>query len=187
MPPRFTDGGRLDPDDAESRDSGPKSPAGAQQWTALGAPDMVPDAHDPKKYHKPFMLTTDLALIKDPLYRKISERFHKNPAQFDKAFAKAWYKLTHRDMGPHARLVGPEVKIGQLRRAAARGEMEAITAGSLLALLDVGKKKTDLNALAGLGYVPESASGRYSLDDGMTARSDAIAIAASPTTAPSNR
>ena len=91
-----------------------KSPAGAHQWTAQDAPEMIPDAHDPKKFHKPFMLTTDLSLIKDPIYRKISERFHKNPKEFDEAFAKAWYKLTHRDMGPHARLLGPEVPKPQI-------------------------------------------------------------------------
>ncbi|MFH1922349.1 MAG: catalase/peroxidase HPI, partial [Planctomycetota bacterium] len=91
-----------------------KSPAGAHQWIAKDAPEMIPDAHDKKKYHKPFMLTTDLALIKDPVYRKISERFHKKPKEFDKAFAKAWYKLTHRDLGPHVRLLGPEVAKPQL-------------------------------------------------------------------------
>lgn len=88
-----------------------KSPAGAQQWTPVdkSASDKVPDAHNPQKRHPPMMLTSDLALIKDPVYRKISERFHKNPAQFKEAFAKAWYKLTHRDMGPYARCLGPEV------------------------------------------------------------------------------
>jgi catalase-peroxidase len=88
-----------------------KSPAGAFQWTPVdkSASDKVPDAHDPQKRHPPMMLTSDLALIKDPIYRKISERFHKNPTQLKEAFAKAWYKLTHRDMGPYARCLGPEV------------------------------------------------------------------------------
>jgi len=88
-----------------------KSPAGAQQWTAkhgMGA-GSVPDAHDPSKRHAPAMLTTDLALRFDPAYEKISRRFHENPDQFADAFARAWYKLTHRDMGPVARYLGPLV------------------------------------------------------------------------------
>tara|TARA_B100000609_G_C17222877_1_gene441876 strand:- start:12459 stop:14792 length:2334 start_codon:yes stop_codon:yes gene_type:complete len=91
-----------------------RSPAGAKQWVAKKAPKIIPDAHRKGKYHHPFMLTTDLALVKDPIYRKISERFYKNPKTFDKAFAKAWYKLTHRDMGPHSRLVGPNVPKPQI-------------------------------------------------------------------------
>jgi catalase-peroxidase len=83
-----------------------KSPAGAWQWTPKNGPKSVPDAHDPNKKHAPFMLTTDLALKMDPIYRPISKRFHENPKEFDKAFARAWYKLTHRDMGPHSRLLG---------------------------------------------------------------------------------
>lgn len=91
-----------------------KSPAGAHQWTPKGETEqMVPDAHDPAKEHKPMMLTTDIALIKDPAYAKISKRFHENPEAFDKAFARAWYKLTHRDMGPRTRLVGPNVPPAQ--------------------------------------------------------------------------
>ncbi len=88
-----------------------KSPAGAQQWTPKGAAadGTVPDAHDPAKKHAPMMLTTDLALRFDPAYEKISRRFHENPDQFADAFAKAWFKLTHRDMGPIARYLGPEV------------------------------------------------------------------------------
>jgi catalase-peroxidase len=88
-----------------------KSPAGAQQWTPKNpeAVGFAPDAHDPSKRHPPMMLTTDLALRFDPIYEPISRRFHQNPAEFQKAFAEAWYKLTHRDMGPHARLLGPEV------------------------------------------------------------------------------
>jgi catalase-peroxidase len=91
-----------------------KSPAGAHQWTPKSAPSTVPDAHDPKKTHKPFMLTTDLSLRMDPAYAIISKRFHDSPKEFDAAFARAWYKLTHRDMGPHARLVGPEVPPPQI-------------------------------------------------------------------------
>ncbi|MGB3153193.1 MAG: catalase/peroxidase HPI, partial [Chitinophagaceae bacterium] len=88
-----------------------KSPAGAQQWKpkhGMGA-DSVPDAHDPSKRHAPIMLTTDLALRVDPAYEKISRRFLDNPDQFADAFARAWFKLTHRDMGPLARYLGPEV------------------------------------------------------------------------------
>lgn len=91
-----------------------KSPAGAHQWSPIGAPKTVPDAHDENKSHAPMMLTTDIALIKDPIYGPISKRFHENPEQFNEAFAKAWYKLTHRDMGPVARLLGPEVAEAQL-------------------------------------------------------------------------
>ncbi|MBL8750767.1 MAG: catalase/peroxidase HPI [Planctomycetes bacterium] len=91
-----------------------KSPAGAQQWKPKGDDGRnVPDAHDPAKKHQPMMLTTDLALITDPAYRKISERFHANPKEFEAAFARAWFKLTHRDMGPRARLLGPMVPATQ--------------------------------------------------------------------------
>ena len=88
-----------------------KSPAGANQWApknGAGA-GTVPDAHDPKKKHAPFMLTTDLSLKMDPIYAPISKRFHENPQEFADAFAKAWYKLTHRDMGPVTRYLGPLV------------------------------------------------------------------------------
>ena len=91
-----------------------KSPAGAYQWTPKDGPKSVPDAHVPGKMNKPMMFTTDIALIKDPVYLKISKRFHDNPAEFDEAFAKAWYKLTHRDMGPVSRLLGPDVPKPQL-------------------------------------------------------------------------
>ena len=86
-----------------------ESPAGAKQWrpTDRSADTLVPDAHDPDKRHAPVMFTSDLALKMDPIYREISERFHKNPDQFADAFARAWYKLTHRDMGPVARHLGP--------------------------------------------------------------------------------
>jgi catalase-peroxidase len=88
-----------------------KSPAGAHQWTPkdASAADTVPDAHDPSKRHAPMMLTTDLSLRMDPAYEKISKRFLKNPQEFADAFAKAWYKLTHRDMGPLSRYLGPLV------------------------------------------------------------------------------
>ncbi|HET6957537.1 MAG TPA: catalase/peroxidase HPI [Vicinamibacterales bacterium] len=85
-----------------------KSPAGANQWVAKGGAGAgtIPDAHDPSKRHAPTMLTTDLSLRMDPAYAKISKRFHENPQEFADAFAKAWFKLTHRDMGPRARYLG---------------------------------------------------------------------------------
>jgi catalase-peroxidase len=88
-----------------------KSPAGAHQWTPKGGAGAgsVPDAHDPSKRHAPAMLTTDIALRADPAYEKISRRFYENPDQFADAFARAWFKLTHRDMGPKARYLGPLV------------------------------------------------------------------------------
>ncbi len=93
-----------------------KSPAGAHQWRpkdGAGA-GLVPDAHDPNKRHAPFMLTTDLSLRMDPAYEKISRRFLENPDQFADAFARAWFKLTHRDMGPRARYLGKEVPAEEL-------------------------------------------------------------------------
>ena len=88
-----------------------KSPAGAYQWTPKGGAGAgtVPDAHDPSVRHAPFMLTSDLALRVDPAYEKVSRRFYENPDEFADAFARAWFKLTHRDMGPVARYLGPEV------------------------------------------------------------------------------
>ena len=86
-----------------------KSPAGAHQWVAKDAPEIIPDAYDPKKKHRPMMLTTDLALRFDPAYEKIARRFLEHPDQFADAFARAWFKLTHRDMGPRSRYLGPEV------------------------------------------------------------------------------
>ena len=88
-----------------------QSPAGATQWTPTDASAVgtVPDAHDPSKKHAPMMLTTDLALKMDPIYAPISKRFHENPEEITDAFAKAWYKLTHRDMGPRTRCLGPLV------------------------------------------------------------------------------
>lgn len=93
-----------------------KSPAGAHQWKPkdnAGA-GLVPDAHDPAQKHAPFMLTTDLALRMDPAYEKISRHFYENPDEFADAFARAWFKLTHRDMGPRARYLGPEVPAEEL-------------------------------------------------------------------------
>ena len=92
------------------------SPAGAQQWTPSN-PEVkgtVPDAHDPARSHAPMMTTADMALRMDPIYEPISRRFHENPAEFADAFARAWYKLTHRDMGPIARYLGPEVPSEEL-------------------------------------------------------------------------
>ncbi len=86
-----------------------KSPAGAHQWVAKNAGKEMPDAHDPSKRHVPTMLTTDLALLFDPTYEKISRRFYEHPLEFADAFARAWFKLTHRDMGPISRYLGPEV------------------------------------------------------------------------------
>ncbi|MGB0949498.1 MAG: peroxidase family protein, partial [Marinirhabdus sp.] len=88
-----------------------KSPAGAYQWKPKGntGQGTVPDAHDPSKSHTPIFLTTDLSLKEDPAYAKISKHFYENPAAFAGAFARAWYKLTHRDMGPTSRYLGPEV------------------------------------------------------------------------------
>ncbi|MCX6178588.1 MAG: catalase/peroxidase HPI [Chlorobiales bacterium] len=93
-----------------------KSPADAYQWTPKGGAGAgtVPDAHDPSKHHSPAMLTTDLALRLDPVYEKISRRFYENPDQFRDAFARAWFKLTHRDMGPRTRYLGPEVPAEEL-------------------------------------------------------------------------
>jgi catalase-peroxidase len=88
-----------------------KSPAGAHQWVAKNPPEkfMVPDAFDPSKKHPPIMTTADMSLRMDPIYEPISRRFHANPAEFADAFARAWYKLTHRDMGPRSRYLGSEV------------------------------------------------------------------------------
>ena len=93
-----------------------KSPAGAHQWVAKGGAGAgtIPDAHDPSKRHAPTMLTTDLSLRVDPVYEKISRRFFANPDQFADAFARAWFKLTHRDMGPRARYLGSEVPAEEL-------------------------------------------------------------------------
>jgi catalase-peroxidase len=86
-----------------------KSPAGAYQWVAKGAPAIIPDAHDPDKKHPPTMLTTDLSLRFDPIYEKIARRFMEHPDELAEAFARAWFKLTHRDLGPRTRYLGPDV------------------------------------------------------------------------------
>lgn len=91
-----------------------KSPAGAFQWVAKNAGEVIPDAHDPSKKHAPTMLTTDLSLRFDPVYEKISRRFYEHPLEFADAFARAWFKLTHRDMGPLSRYLGPEVPAEEL-------------------------------------------------------------------------
>jgi catalase-peroxidase len=91
-----------------------KSPAGAKQWVAKNAPEVIPDAHIPGKFNKPTMLTTDLTLRFDPEFGKISRRFLDDPQSFADAFARAWFKLTHRDMGPRARYFGPEVPAEEL-------------------------------------------------------------------------
>ena len=93
-----------------------KSPAGANQWKPKGdaGAGTVPDAHDPNKRHQPMMFTSDIALKVDPIYAPISKRFHENPDQFADAFARAWFKLTHRDMGPKVRYLGPEVPTEEL-------------------------------------------------------------------------
>ncbi|MER7951506.1 catalase/peroxidase HPI [Streptomyces sp. NPDC096079] len=91
-----------------------KSPAGAHQWVAKNAEAIIPDAYDPEKKHLPTMLTTDLSLRFDPVYEQISRRFYENPAEFADAFARAWYKLTHRDMGPAVRYLGSEVPSEEL-------------------------------------------------------------------------
>lgn len=91
-----------------------KSPAGAHQWVAKDAEEIIPDAHDPSKKRKPTMLTTDLSLRLDPVYEKISRHFLENPEAFADAFARAWFKLTHRDLGPRSRYLGPEVPTEEL-------------------------------------------------------------------------
>lgn len=91
-----------------------KSPAGAHQWVAKNGQEIIPDAFDPSKKHVPTMLTTDLSLRFDPVYEKISRHFYENPDAFADAFARAWFKLTHRDMGPRSRYLGPEVPAEEL-------------------------------------------------------------------------
>jgi catalase-peroxidase len=113
-----------------------ESPAGAKQWKPKNpeAQDIVPDAHDPARKHAPMMATTDLALLADPEYRKISERFRDDPAAFADAFARAWYKLLHRDMGPVTRLLGPWVPEAQLWQ-------DPIPAGPVISDADVAALK----------------------------------------------
>ncbi len=120
-----------------------KSPAGANQWVAKDAPEsaFVPDPEDPSQKRKPMMLTTDLALRLDPIYGPISKRFHENPDQFADAFARAWYKLTHRDMGPIQRYLGPEVPSETLD-----WQDPVPTGKSQLSDADVAKLKGDILA-----------------------------------------
>jgi len=124
-----------------------KSPGGAQQWTPKGDTERrVPDAHDPSKTHKPMMLTTDLALKVDPIYGPISKRFKEHPEEFEAAFAKAWYKLTHRDMGPHVRLLGPEVPPAQIwQDPVPAADYKAVDASDVASL----KKKILASGLTG--------------------------------------
>ncbi|MFI1733411.1 catalase/peroxidase HPI [Streptomyces acidicola] len=113
-----------------------QSPAGANQWVAKDAPEIVPDAHDSSKKHRPMMLTTDLSLRFDPIYEPISRRFYENPGEFADAFARAWYKLTHRDMGPKSLYLGPEVPEETLlwQDPLPEAEGEAIDAADVAAL-----------------------------------------------------
>lgn len=129
------------------------SPAGAKQWVAKNAEAIIPDAHDPSKKHLPTMLTTDLSLRVDPAYEKISRRFLENPDEFALAFAKAWYKLLHRDMGPVARFLGPWVPEAQLWQdpvPAAEGALvgEADIAALKAKVLDSGLSTAQLVSAA---------------------------------------
>ncbi|MEU2779471.1 peroxidase family protein, partial [Streptomyces sp. NPDC007162] len=113
-----------------------ESPAGAKQWVAKDAEAIIPDAHDPSKKRLPTMLTTDLSLRFDPIYEPISRRFHENPEEFADAFARAWYKLTHRDLGPKSLYLGPEVPAETLlwQDPLPQAEGEAIDAADVTAL-----------------------------------------------------
>ncbi|MEU5311612.1 catalase/peroxidase HPI [Streptomyces sp. NPDC021562] len=113
-----------------------ESPAGAKQWVAKDAEAIIPDAHDPSKKRLPTMLTTDLSLRFDPIYEPISRRFHENPEEFADAFARAWYKLTHRDLGPKSLYLGPEVPAETLlwQDPLPEAEGEAIDAADVTAL-----------------------------------------------------
>jgi catalase-peroxidase len=113
-----------------------QSPAGANQWVAKDAEAIIPDAHDASKKKRPMMLTTDLALRFDPIYGEISKRFHENPAQFADAFARAWFKLTHRDLGPKSLYLGPEVPAESLlwQDPLPQAEGETIDAADITAL-----------------------------------------------------
>ncbi|MCW2822718.1 MAG: katG, partial [Marmoricola sp.] len=129
------------------------SPAGAHQWVARDAEETVPDAHDPEKKHRPTMLTTDLALRFDPAYEMIARRFLENPDEFARAFAKAWYKLLHRDMGPVSRYLGPWVPEPQLWQdpvPAVDHELigDEDVAGLKTALLDSGLSVSQLASTA---------------------------------------
>ena len=126
-----------------------KSPAGAHQWVPKDRPKVIPDAHIEGQFNTPVMLTTDLALRFDPIYGEISRRFYENPDEFDAAFARAWYKLTHRDMGPHARLLGknvPEPQLWQDPVPAVEGELISDSDAERLkaTILDSGLTRTQL-------------------------------------------
>jgi catalase-peroxidase len=131
-----------------------QSPAGAHQWVAKDAPEIVPDAHDPSKKHRPKMLTTDLSLRFDPIYEPISRRFYENPQEFADAFARAWFKLTHRDMGPKSLYLGPEVPQETLlwQDPLPEAEGEAIDAADVAVLkaklLDSGLSVSELVSTA---------------------------------------
>ncbi|MFE2215406.1 catalase/peroxidase HPI [Streptomyces canus] len=113
-----------------------QSPAGANQWVAKDSQEIIPDAHDTSKKRRPTMLTTDLSLRFDPIYGEISKRFHENPDQFADAFARAWYKLTHRDLGPKSLYLGPEVPAETLlwQDPLPQAEGETIDAGDVASL-----------------------------------------------------
>ncbi|MGC0337219.1 catalase/peroxidase HPI [Streptomyces sp. SLBN-8D4] len=113
-----------------------QSPAGANQWVAKDSEEIIPDAHDSSKKRRPTMLTTDLSLRFDPIYGEISKRFHENPDQFAEAFARAWYKLTHRDLGPKSLYLGPEVPAETLlwQDPLPQAEGETIDAADIAAL-----------------------------------------------------
>ncbi|MDQ0764506.1 catalase/peroxidase HPI [Streptomyces canus] len=113
-----------------------QSPAGANQWVAKDSQEIIPDAHDPSKKRRPTMLTTDLSLRFDPIYGEISKRFHENPDQFADAFARAWYKLTHRDLGPKSLYLGPEVPAETMlwQDPLPQTEGETIDAGDIASL-----------------------------------------------------
>ena len=131
-----------------------KSPGGAQQWTPkeVSADDMIPDAHDPSKKHAPIMFTTDLSLRMDPTYEKISRRYYENPQEFADAFSRAWYKLTHRDMGPLSRYLGPLVPTEHLiwqdpipaldHRLINQGEIDVLAAKILASRLSISQLVT---------------------------------------------
>ncbi|MFE2104184.1 peroxidase family protein, partial [Streptomyces sp. NPDC059468] len=131
-----------------------QSPAGAHQWVAKNAEAIIPDAHDASKTHLPTMLTTDLSLKFDPVYEQISRRFYENPEEFADAFARAWYKLTHRDMGPKSLYLGPEVPAETLlwQDPLPQAEGEAIDAADVAALkarlLDSGLSVSQLVSTA---------------------------------------
>ncbi|WP_155059541.1 catalase/peroxidase HPI [Streptomyces blattellae] len=131
-----------------------QSPAGANQWVAKDSQEIIPDAHDPSKKRRPTMLTTDLSLRFDPIYGEISKRFHEHPDQFADAFARAWYKLTHRDMGPKSLYLGPEVPQETLlwQDPLPQAEGEVIDAAGIAALkaklLDSGLSVSELVSTA---------------------------------------